>query len=387
MSSHGKHRAAKRRLTIVQRLGAAAVLLGAGGLAATMWPVSASADAPVQTAWFNALSGGGQAAPNPTTPAGGLHVAVTSNQIVAFSAVMYTLAEGSTATIEFKVSNLTATPVVNPTAPSTNPAANIVACPISGTWQTGDDQSMDKAPKFDCTHAIPGSLSADQTTLTFLVDSNLETIPGSLSLAILPVLTDEIPGVGTPAPVDTTQPYSLDLAKPDTTSLTITSTAPPPPAPKVPSGTTGKPAAGNTSTAASGAGSPSSVSLPSSLTDSTTTSTDAGSSPVVAPTNAAPAAAPVAATAPTKNDRAKNAALAMLLLIFIGAAAMNNGQLPRTPRLLGGAGRHAAAAAAAGGAAAATTTPAVPVVPMAPLGNRGLGRFAKPRTEPARPLT
>jgi hypothetical protein len=386
MSSHGKHRAAKRRLTIAQRLGAAAVLLGAGGLAAAMWPASAAADAPIQTAWFNALSGGGQAAPNPTTPAGGLHVAVTSNQILAFSAVMYSLAEGSTATLEFKVSNLTATPVVNPTAPTTNPAANIIACPISGTWKTGDDQPMDSAPKYDCTHAIPGSLSADQTTLTFLADSNQEATPGSLSLAILPVLTDEIPGLGTPAPADMTQPFSLDLAKPDTSSLTITGSAPAPPVPTVPaSGTTAKPPAGNTSTAGTGSVS-AGVSLPSSLTGSTSTSGDTGSSPVVASQNGNQATAPVAATASTKNDRAHNAALAMLLLIGIGMVLMSNGQLQRAPRLLGGAGRHAAAAAAAGGAASATTA-AAPVMTMTPFGNRGLGRFAKPRTEPARPLT
>ena len=368
---------------MAQRLGAAAVLLGAGGLAAAMWPASASADAPIQTAWFNAMSGGGQAAPSPTTPAGGLHVAVTSNQIVAFSAVMYSLAEGSTATIEFKVSNLTATPVINPTAPSTNPAVNVVACPISGTWKTGDDQPMASAPKYDCTHAIPGSLSADQTTLTFLADSNLETTPGSLSLAILPVLTDEIPGVGTPAPADTTQPFSLDLAKPDTSSLTITSSAPLPPAPKTPTtGTTGKPAAGITSTASSG-GAPS-VSLPGPMTGSTATSGDTASSPVVAPTNSTPATTPVAASAPAKNDRAHNAALAMLLLIGIGMVLMSNGQMPRTPRLLGGSGRHAALAGTAGAAATAAT--AAPVM-MTPYGTRGLGRFAKARTEPARPLT
>jgi len=382
MSSHGKHRAAKGRLTMAQRIGAAAVLLGAGGLAAAMWPTSASADAPIQTAWYNQLSGGGQAAPNPSTPAGGLHVAATSSQIAAWSAVMYSLAEGSTATIEFKVSNLTATPVVNPTAPSTTPAVNIVACPISGTWKTGDPQPMDSAPKYDCTHAIPGSLSSDQKTLTFLADSNLETTPGSLSLAILPVLTDEIPGVGTPAPADTTQPFSLDLDKPDSTSLTVTSSAPQPPAPKTPTGTTtaGQPAAG-TSTSTAGTGSPSSVSLPSSVTGTETTSTDTGSSPVVAAQNGTPATTPVAASAPAKNDRAHNAALAMLLLIGIGLVAMSSGQMQRAPRLLGGAGRHAAMTT---GAAAATVAAAVPA---AVYGSRGLGRFNKPRTEPARPLT
>jgi hypothetical protein len=380
VSGPGRHRAARARLSLGQRLGAAAVVLGATGFAAATWPAAAVADAPVQTAWFNALSGGGQAAPDPATPAGGLHVSVASGQILAFGAVQYALAEGSTATIEFKVSNLTATPVVNPTSPSTNPAANVVACPISGTWQSGDDQSMDAAPKFDCTRSIPGNLSSDQKTMTFFADSSIETLPGQLSLAIVPVVTDEIPGAGTPAPADTTQPFSLDIDKPDAASLTVTSSAALPPPPPVPhqGGTTAGSTAGNSSAATGSASSgSSSVNLPGSLTsNSTSATTDAGTSPVVAPQNGTPAAAPAAATAPAKNDRAHNAALAMLLLIGLGIVAMSSGQMQRAPRLLGGAGRHAAAAP-------------VPVVPMmmTPYGNRGLGRFAKQRTEPARPLT
>ena len=374
--THGRHRAPRGRLTLAQRLGGAAIVLGASGFAAATWPTSAVADAPIQTAWYGA--------PDPATPAGGLHVAVASSQIVAFSAVQYALAEGSTATIEFKVANLTATPVVNPTAPTTDPAANVVACPITGTWKSGDAQSMDAAPKYDCSHSIFGNLSADQTTLTFFADASSEAVPGQLSLAILPVVTDEIPGAGTPAPADTTQPFSLDLAKPDTTSMTVTSTAalpPPPPVPHKGGATTAS--ASGAAAGASGSGSgPANVSLPGSVTSNASTSTDTGSSPVVAPQNAAPATTPAAATAPAKSDRAHNAALAMLLLIGLGAVAMGSGQMQRAPRLLGGSGRHAALAGAAGAAAAAA-----PVVPMTPYGARGLGRFNKPRTEPARPLT
>jgi len=383
--TRGRHRAPRARLTLAQRLGAAAVLLGSTGFAAAVWPTSAVADAPVQTAWYNALSGGGQAAPDPATPAGGLHVSVASGQILAFAAVQYTLAEGSTATIEFKISNLTATPVINPTAPTTDPAAYVVACPINGTWKAGDDQPMDAAPKYDCTRSIPGNLSADSTTLTFLADSSVEAVPGQLSLAIVPVTTDNIPGVGTPAPADTTQPFSLDINKPDAASLTVTGTsALPAPAGAPKPATAGAPATNGSTTGASstGSGVSSGVSLPGSLTSNTsTTSTDPGTSPVVAPTNQAPAAAPAAATLPT-NNRAHNAALAMLLLIGIGLAGMSSGQLQRAPKLLGGAGRHAAMTTAS--AAAATAAAAVP---MGLYGNRGLGRFNKPRTEPARPLT
>jgi len=382
--SDGRHRAPRTRLNVLQRIGAAAVLLGAGGLGAAMWPTAAAADAPVQTAWYNALSGGGQAVPDPATPAGGLHVSVASGQVLAFAAVQYALAEGATATIELKISNLTATPVINPTSPTTDPAAYVVACPISGTWKAGDDQPMDAAPKYDCTRSIPGNLSSDQTTLTFLADASIETLPGQLSLAIVPVVTDEIPGVGTPAPADTTQPFSLDVAKPDASSLIVTGTSalPPPPAPPktATTGATSTATKGSTASAGASSGS-SSVNLPGSLTsNSASTSTDAGTSPVVAPTNQAPAAAPAAATSST-NDRAHNVALAMLLLIGIGVVGMSSGQMQRAPRLLGGAGRHTAMTT---GAAAAATAAAVPV---GVYGNRGLGRFNKPRTEPARPLT
>lgn len=354
------------------------MVVGASGFAAITVSTSAEADSPVQTAWYNAASGGGQAAPDPVTPAGGLHVSVASGQILAFAAVQYALAADSGATLEFKVSQLAATPVINPTSPTTDPAVTVVGCPITGTWQSGDDQPMDNAPKYDCSRSVPGNLSADQTTLTFLVDSSLETVPGQLSLAIVPVVTTAIPGVGTDAPVDTTQPFSLDLAKPDTTSLTVTSSAAaPPPIPHQSAGATGA----STSTAATGSGAAanggsSSVALPGSLTGNTSTSTDSGTSPVVAPSTTAPNAAPVAAALPATNNRAHNAALAMLLLIGLGAVAMGSGQMQRAPRLLGGAVRHAA------------TTPAtVPVVPVTVYGTRGLGRFAKPRSEPARPLT
>jgi hypothetical protein len=381
-SGRGRHRATRARLTMAQRAGAVAIVLGASDFAAvTVGSSSAVADAPMQTAWWNAVSAGGQAAPDPATPEGGLHVSVASGQVLAYGAVLYALPEGSTATLEFTVKNVTATPVVNPTSPSTTPAADIVACPTKNSWKAGDAQSMDAAPGYDCTRSIPGNLSADQTTLTFLVDSSVEVVPGQLNLAIVPVVTDNIPGAGTPAPVDVTQPFSLDIDKPDASSMTITSSAalPPPPAPASGGTTTGSTADTSSQANAGAAGGSSNVTLPGSVTGSEPTASDAGTSPVVAPSTAAavPNAAPAAATNPAKSDRAHNAALAMLLLIGLGLIAMSSGQMQRAPRLLGGAGRHAAGA---------TPVPA-PVMPMAGYGSRGLGRFAKQRTEPPRPLT
>src|SRR3954470_12787740 len=117
MTSHrptGRHRQARHGLTRLQRLGAAAVLAGASGLAAVAWAGAAVADAPVQTGWWNTASGGGQAAPDPATPAGGLHVSAGSGQVLAYGAVLYAVPQGATATLELDVASLTATPQVNP---------------------------------------------------------------------------------------------------------------------------------------------------------------------------------------------------------------------------------------------------------------------------------
>src|SRR4051812_20254670 len=127
-TSRGRHRAPRRRISRTRRTISALMVLGASGFAAATWPTAASADPPVQTAWFNAMSGGGQAAPDPATPEGGLPVAFSSGQVLALSAVLYSPPAGATGTLEFKVSNLTATPVVNPTAPTTDPAADVAAC-------------------------------------------------------------------------------------------------------------------------------------------------------------------------------------------------------------------------------------------------------------------
>src|SRR5207248_5328000 len=51
-----------------------------------------------------------------------------------------------------------------------------------------------------------------------------ETTPGELSLAIVPYQTSDAPGgVGTQIPTDATPPFSTDVAKPDMSSMTVTS--------------------------------------------------------------------------------------------------------------------------------------------------------------------
>src|SRR3954465_1572805 len=205
-----------------RRITSAGLLTAPAPLGAPPWPSAASADPAVRTAWWNTVSGGGQAAPSPTAPDGGLHVAVSPGQLLAFGAVLYDLPQDATATLELKLSGQ-GTPV-------------LVACPTKdSSWKAGGGQPSDAAPAYDCaTRTYHGSVSSDGATVTFLVDGGAETTPGELSLAILPYMTHDAPaGVGTQLPVDATQPFSVDIAKPDVSSLTVTSL------PTVPTDTSG----------------------------------------------------------------------------------------------------------------------------------------------------
>ncbi len=392
MAGTGRHRAEPAPRRTARRVAVGTLFVAAATVFGATWPTAAQADAPVQTAWWNAASGGGQAAPEPTAEEGGLHLAVEPGQILAFGAVLYAMPVEASGTLELKIGNIAATPQVNPTAPTTDPAVNIQACPTADTsWKAGDNQPMDSAPDYDCSlRSFTGSVSADGTSVTFLVDGSAETVPGQLSLAIVPVMTTDAPGVGTQLPTDATQPYSVDISKPDAGSLVLTggtalpAAAPAPAsAPPAPAGTT----TGAATAAGSAAGPPGAPAAPDlSLPAATTTSTGAQTPPVVAGSAApaAPAAAPAAAVTPASDNTAHNAALAMLIVLGTLIVAGSNNQVQqRAPRLLGGAGRRAGLATAGGSAAAVT---AAAPAPAPGYGSRGLGRFAKPRTAPPRPL-
>ena len=393
-SPRGRHRLEPSRLRTRTRIGLGVAFVATAGFAAVSWPASAIADAPVQVGWWSTVGGAPSSAPE-----GGMHVEVEPGSVTAYGAVLYLLPEGATGTLELSVSSLTATPVINPTAPSTDPAVAVQACPTKdATWKAGDNQSMDTAPQYDCTvRSYIGALSADQKTLTFIgVDGGGQSVPGELSLAIVPITTNAVPGAGTQAPLDTTQPWSMDIAKPEADSLTVTL----PPVSTTGGGgtstdtTSSTPAttAGGGGTATGGGGSVAPLTVSGGdLPDSTTTATGSdGTAPVVATTQPSQGT-PVAAVAPKTDNRAHNAALAMLILLGIVLAMSANGGVPRAPRLLGGAGRHRATATpvvvgATAGAAAAAPAPAAPAVAMTPYGSRGLGRFNKPRSAPPRPL-
>jgi hypothetical protein len=366
-----------------RRIVSAVMLTGASALVFATWPTAANADPAVRVGWWNTASGGGQAAPDPTAPDGGLHIAVAPGQILAYGAVLYNLAPNDTATLELKLSGQ-GTPVLE-------------ACPTKDvSWKEGGDQQSDAAPAYDCSvHSYTGSISSDGTTATFLVDGGADTAPGQLSLAILPYMTHDAPGgVGTELPVDSTVPFSVDISKPDVDSLTVTS-LPTVPVSKGNGGgshgggtqqSTSSQSSGAGSSTSSGTGSPSTPTVTVPDTNQVNGSTDTGTTPQIAPpTNATtqtpmqPAAA--GATPAGGSTTAHNAALALLVLVAMLVVASSTPTMQRAPRLLGGTARHAAAATGATAAAAAA-----PAVPMTLLGVRGLGRFAKPRNDVPRPL-
>ena len=248
------------------------------------------------------------------------------------------------------------------------------------------------APAFNCdVRHFVGHLSADQTTMTFLVDGSADVSDGVLSLAIVPQHSSEIPEAGTDpgTGTDLTPPFRIDFDKPGANEFTAedsggaadsgsggtdsSSTTPPPT-------TTGSSSSGGGTTAPAAAPAAGSINVP----PATGTDPAAGQSPVVAgqqPTSTTPAAgsgvAPAAAVAPAKSDNSKHDLLLVLLvLILFGILYTQNGA-QRAPRAAASAPRRADGDA--------TTLP-VPYPPGFGVPGRGLGRFNKPRVGNARPL-
>jgi hypothetical protein len=367
----------------VARLGLAGTSAAIGLVATGAVLSPASADAPVKVGWWNLASGGGQAAPAPDTNAGGIRVAVATNQWLSFGAVQYSLPRDGSATLELKITQISG----NSNAPVFN---QILACPTKdNNWKAGDDQDAAGAPAFDCdVRHFVGHLSADQTTMTFLVDGSADVSDGVLSLAIVPQHSTEIPEAGTDpgTGTDLTPPFAIDFDKPGANEFTAeangsssdsgsggtdsSSTTPPPT-------TTGSSSSGG-GTAAPAAPAAGSINVP----PATGTDPAAGQSPVVAgqqptSTGAGSGVAPAAAVAPAKSDNSKHDLLLVLLvLILFGILYTQNGA-QRAPRIAASAPRPADGDA--------TALP-VPYPPGFGVPGRGLGRFNKPRVGNARPL-
>ena len=332
----------------IQRL--AVVSAGAVALAASLAGL-ASADAPTKAGWWNAATAGGVALPQPTTSTDDLHVSEGPSGSAAIAAVAYDVVGTlSDATLVLKVVPGSAVGTID-----------VMACPTADTsWKAGGNQPYDAAPRYSCTRAVPGVVASDGTTVTFLLDAGQQLATGGLSVAVVPQ--------------DGALPFSVDFAKPDASSLTAQTEAPPAVSAPAPAdaGTAlppPGPGAGASGSAPIGAGS---VAAPPALAA-------AGPAPVTAPelpqpqTAAAPApvAAPLQPAAASKpvSNRDRYAA-GTLLALLSGALVWALQQPGRSPRLIGGAARKVA-----------------PVAPAAVSERpRGIGRFAAIRTAPARRL-
>jgi hypothetical protein len=388
MSTHRRERSA-RRWVLRAALAATASTIGLVATG-TLWS-PASADPPMKVGWWT--QGGGQGTPTPDVNQGGMRVAVGPQAgIVSYGAVEYSIPSDATGTLELAITQSTPTPPAPPAGGVTpGPLGTVEACPTKDdSWKAGDDQALSAAPAYDCsTYHFAAAISSDGKTATFLLDGSADQTPGTLSLAIVPQQTTAVYIAGTDTGTDTTPPFFVDFDKPATTSLTLdTSSAyTPPPAYNPPPASSGT---GATTTTTTGTGSVAPVTLPPTGTVSTDTTT--GQTPVVAgqqPTQnyAAPAAATRAAT-PSEDRR--DLLLVLLILVLFGILYTQNAT-GRAPRVLGGARAMPVAypadpaAAAAAGAAIPAAAMAAALTPFMP--TRGLGRFAKPRSGSARPLT
>ena len=172
------------RLAAVGAIVAGTVLLPA---------TAALADPPEKTGWWNRVSAGGVAAPMPTTPEGDLKVTNAPDGPAAYSAVLYSSAGATDATLTLAVR-----------ADRTLGTPDVLACVTADTqWPEGGNQPFDLAPEYDCDAGSAfGELATDGSTLTFLLDASTQDAAGAWSLALVPT-----PGG--------TTPFNLELAQPE----------------------------------------------------------------------------------------------------------------------------------------------------------------------------
>jgi hypothetical protein len=327
--------------TFLQAVLTAAIVAGpAAGIAV--------ADAPQRSAWWNTISGPGLAAPQPTTADGDLHVAQGPGEPLAFAALMYAGSDAPSVrlVLTLREGREVGTPLV-------------VACPTTAVdWEAGGNQPAEAAPAYDCANPAQGALSEDGTTMSFALDERQQITPGTWSVALVPQ-----PG--------SNAPFSLDFAAPDQ-NVFIPAERPRQDAPPA---TDGFPD--------SGASTP-----PPSFESSFGSAPPADPAPVaeapvvqtpeVTPAVPVPAATPAAGSAsPGSRHVTSGERLLALLTLFAGTALVGHSvqQERHAPHLLGGRAR--------------TLTVPLPDADLRPGPHerpRGIGRFARMRTEPPRRL-
>ena len=365
----------------VGRLGAASTAAAIGLVASGAVLSPASADAPTKVGWWNAASGGGQSAPAPDASTGGIRVAVSSSQVTSFGAVELPLPKDGSGTLTLAITHMTGS--------SSQVLNDIQACPTKDdSWKSGDDQPVASAPAYDCSsrHFV-GSLDSTGASMSFSVDGSADTTDGILSLAIVPVQTTDLPEVGTDpgTGTDLTPPFVIDFDKPGSSSFSSDSSsssgssstlAGPPSTPS----DTGNGSA--TTTAAGGPAVPAGAST-AQVDVPPAPAADTGQTPVVAGQQQTTAPAGTYQAAATKplgtSENRRDLLLVMLILLLFGILYTQNAAV-RPPRALVRRGAPAHPAAAADAAAVALPVPYPTGAP------RGLGRFAKQRNGPARPL-
>lgn len=312
------------------------------------WPLAApaAADAPQRWAWWNAVSGPGVVAPQPTTADGDLHVAQGPGEPLAYAALLYTNPAADTVrlVLALREDRVYGTPAV-------------VACPTATLdWKPGPNQARDDGPVYHCDHPAQGALTEDGAAMVFALDERQQTTAGTWSIALVPQ-------------VGSRTPFSLDFAKPGQDAFTPATAA------------RSEPEAPPTDDAV-GVGPAAPPTFGSSFDSAPPADPPPAEAPAVeGPETIAPAPVPTAAPAggppaATRHVTSGERVLALLTL-FAGTAFIGHSmqQERHTPHLLGGRAR--------------TLTVPLPDADLHPARHerpRGVGRFARMRHEPPRSL-
>jgi hypothetical protein len=360
----------------------------AAALALWFWPVSAASKAPVSSGYWvkfgltlatvpshgllvagdpssalSAASGLGAQLPVPVTvptPPG-----IAEADLVGPTAVSAVQITGVSPTAD---ATLTLTVALGSIVPPPG-LATIVACPLSGDWQTPPAGAGDvsEAPGYDCASPSVGRVATNDETISWLLPSAFQTNPGELDVALVPNPNDSLiafavafepPGKGSVQAATGPPPAVVSV----TTTVAPASTPTLAPSPAVPSG-------GGLVTGGSPAFATPGFVAPDVVTPVAATPVATPSVALAAPAQAAPSVPPVAVRVP--DDRAHRI-MAVVLLLVVGAAWWYAGsQESPAPRLLGALGDRRA-------------TPVAAVAAVDSDG--GIGRFRRPRTSPARRL-